>query len=88
MAIKYRREGFQRRPLGAENRYEVRTRFTIKDPRRRLILIYVGICVISILLLVSHYVLESKRVDWLPERMGQGVVVEKRIQNEGTPDAR
>ena len=88
VAIKYRREGFQRRPLGAENRYEVRTRFTIKDPRRRLILIYVGICVISILLLVSHYVLESKRVDWLPERMGQGVVVEKRIQNEGTPDAR
>ena len=88
VAIKYRREGFHRQPLGAENRYEVRTPLTMKDPRRRLLLIYVGICVISILLLVSHYVLESKKIDWLSERMGQGMVVEKRIQSQGTPDAR
>lgn len=88
MAIKYRREGFHRRPLGAENRYEVRTRFTMKDPRRRLLLIYVGIGVASILLLASHYVLQSNRTDWLPERAGRGLVVEKRIQSEGTPDER
>ena len=60
----------------------------MKDPRRRLLLIYVGICIVSIVLLVSHYVLESKQIDWLPERTGHGVVVEKRIQREGTPDAR
>ncbi len=60
----------------------------MKDPRRRLLLIYVGICVVSIVLLVSHYVFESKEIDWLPERTGHGVVVEKRIQREGTPDAR
>lgn len=88
VAIKYRREGFHRQPLGAENRYEVRTRFTMKDPRRRLLIIYVGICVVSILLLASHFMFEIKQTDWLPERTGQGVVIEKRIQREGTPDAR
>ena len=88
MAIKYRREGFHRQPLGAENRYEVRTRFTMKDPRRRLLIIYVGICVMCILLLASHFIFKIKEIEWLPEREGQGVLVEKRIQDEGTPDAR
>lgn len=88
VAIKYRREGFHRQLLGAENRYTVRTRFATKDPRRRLLLIYVGICVVSFVLLVSHYVFESKSIEWLPDREGQGIVVEKRIQREGTPEAR
>lgn len=88
VAIKYRREGFHRQPLGAENRYEVRTPFTMKDPRRRLLIIYVGICVVSILLLASHFMFEFNQTDWLPERAGQGLIIEKQIQREGSPDER
>ena len=41
-----------------------------------------------ILLLASHFIFNIKEIEWLPEREGQGVLVEKRIQDEGTPDAR
>ena len=88
MAIKYRREGFQKRTPGARNRYEVRTRFSPRDPRHRLLLIYVGIIVVSILLLLSHFLIESRQTNWLPERIGEGRVLEKRIEAEGTPEAR
>lgn len=88
VAIKYRREGFQKRPLGGRNRYEVSTRFSPRDPRHRLLLIYVGIIVVSILLLVSHFLIESRQINWLPERSGEGRVLEKRIEAEGRPDMR
>ncbi len=63
-------------------------RFSPRDPRHRLLLIYVGIIVVSILLLTSHFLTESRQRNWLPERIGEGRIIEKRIEDEGTPDVR
>lgn len=87
VAIKYRREGFRKRTPGAQNPYDVRFSIFSRDPRRRLILIYVGIMVMTILLLAFHFVTENSKVVWLPPRIGEAWVVEKRIENKGRPQA-
>ena len=88
VAIKYRREGFQKRILGERNRYEVRSRFSFRDPRHRLLVIYVGIIVVCIALLTSHFLIESRQTNWLSERIGEGLVLEKRIEGEATAERR
>jgi len=87
VAIKYRRDGIQKRTAGSRNPYVVRSRIFPTDPRRRLIVIYVGIIVMTIFILVFHLVSQNLKEDWLPPRNGEGRVVEKRIENEGTPEA-
>lgn len=86
MPVKYNREGFRDKALGTQNRYEVRSRFAFRDPRKRLIVIYVGLGFMSIAILVFHFAAQRTAIGWLEERQGNGAVLEKKIKAEGTPD--
>lgn len=57
------------------------------DPKRRLTIIYVGIIVMTILILIQHLVSKNIEEEWLPSRTGEGRVVEKKIQNKESPEA-
>lgn len=77
MAIKYRREGFRDATLGTPNRYDPRPPSRFKDPRQRLMVIYLGIGFVTILLLAYHFVSQSVATTWLPVRFEAGTVIEK-----------
>lgn len=89
MTVKYVRRGAEDdRGYGA-NRYEVQRRLGPSNPRQRLLVIYIGIGVMSIILLLYHLLSTGQTRRWLPERRGEAVVVGKdRLQGGGKADDR
>lgn len=83
MAIKYKREGVQKSGSNADNKYVVRRGLFGNNPRRRLMVIYLGLSVMWISLLAFHFLSGSRMNRWLPERMGDGQITEKYIEDEG-----
>lgn len=79
MAIKFQREG------GAEpgDKYTVRRGMFGNDPKRRLMVIYLGLGIMWTALLAFHFLSGSRMNRWLPERMGDGEIIEQYIEDEG-----
>lgn len=79
MAIKYGRGGYAERP-GEGKLYTGPETGTGLSPRRRLLYIYIGILMFSVVMLVFYGLGLQQSLALLPEEEGLGVVVDKEIE--------
>ncbi len=77
MTVKYTRRTATEQAGHPPNRYEVQRRLGPSNPRHRLLVIYIGIGLVSIILLLYHLLSKDRTRQWLPERRGEAVVVDK-----------
>ena len=77
MAVKYKREGHEQEPFS----WDVKGR-SPKNTRQRLLFIYIGLGAASVFLLMFQYMGKNALERWLPERNGEGVVIEKILETD------
>ena len=74
MAVKYKRESYTERALGTQGRLESIDHRKPADPKRRLLLIYVGLGAASVLIYVFHTISFRNPDRWVYEANARGVV--------------
>lgn len=85
MAVKYGRggdtgsSGMLEEPMGPLRR------LTRLDPKKRLIIIYLGLMGLAMLLLLTHMFSTPTQFGGRPVERGEGVIVKKEARGEGEP---
>lgn len=86
MVVKYVREDFRDTASGGRSRMGNPFEKPKMSLKQRLLYIYIGLGTASIFLLVYHVMGVPRTLAWGRTTASPGIVVDKIIENEGTPD--
>ena len=86
MAVKFRRDDFRDTAAGSHGRFTTVRWRRARDPKQRLLIIYIGVAGMLIAIFVVRSAGFMHRGLWLAPQEGVGVVVDKRILGEDSSE--